>query len=173
MIHAIGELKPRVHPSAYVAWNAELAGDVSLSADVSVWFSASVRADIAPVSIGEGSNIQDGAVVHVDTGVPCAIGSGVTVGHGAILHSCTVGDNALIGMGAIVLNGAEIGEGSIVGAGALVTQGKRFPPRSLILGSPAKLARELTEEEVAANIRNARHYVELAREAPSAYRELA
>jgi carbonic anhydrase/acetyltransferase-like protein (isoleucine patch superfamily) len=131
-----------------------------------------VRGDIAAVRIGEGSNIQDGAVLHVDTDAPCDVGRNVTVGHRAILHSCTVADGALIGMGAIVLNGAEIGAGSIVGAGALVTQGKKFPPRSLILGSPAKLVRSLSDEEAADILRNSRHYVELAHEVRAAYREI-
>lgn len=170
MIHSIGPKSPRVDGTAFVAWNAEVAGDVGIGPGASIWFSASVRGDIAPIEIGEGSNIQDGAVVHVDTGLPCRIGKRVTVGHGAILHSCVVGDGALIGMGAIVLNGAEIGAGSIVGAGALVTQGKKFPPRSLIIGSPAAVKRELTDEEVAANLRNAEHYVEGGRDAKESYR---
>jgi carbonic anhydrase/acetyltransferase-like protein (isoleucine patch superfamily) len=172
MIHAVGDAEPAIHESAFVAWNAEVAGSVTLSKDVSVWFSAVVRADIAAVEIGEGSNIQDGTVVHVDTDAPCVIGRGVTVGHRAVLHSCAIGDGALIGMGAIVLNGAEIGSGSMVGAGALVTQGKKFPPRSLILGSPAKLVRALTDEEVAGIAENSRHYVALAAEARDSYREL-
>ncbi len=172
MVHAIGSQSPRIDDSAFVAWNAEVAGDVVLAPNVSVWFSATVRGDIAPVEIGEESNIQDGAVVHVDTGIPCRIGRDVTVGHGAILHSCKVGDGVLIGMGAILLNGAEIGEGSIVGAGALVTQDKKFPPRSLILGSPAKVARELSVEESAGNLRNSKHYAEAGREAKVSYREL-
>jgi carbonic anhydrase/acetyltransferase-like protein (isoleucine patch superfamily) len=170
MIHAIGPKIPRVDESAFVAWNAEVAGDVGVGAGATIWFSASVRGDIAPIEIGARSNVQDGAVVHVDTGVPCRIGADVTVGHGAILHSCVVGDGALIGMGAIVLNGAEIGAGCIVGAGALVTQGKKFPPRSLIIGSPAAVKRELSDEEVAANLRNAEHYVEGGRDAKASYR---
>ena len=173
MVHAIGDAVPAIHESAFVAWNAEVAGAVSLGKDSSVWFSAVVRADIAKVDIGDGSNIQDGTVVHVDTDSPCVIGRGVTVGHSAVLHSCFIGDGALIGMGAIVLNGAEIGSLSIVGAGALVTQGKKFPPRSLILGSPAKLVRPLSDEEVSGISRNAQHYVELAAEARVAYREVS
>ena len=172
MIHAIGTSVPRIHESAFVAWNAEVAGDVRLDPRSSVWFSATLRGDIAPIVVGEGSNIQDGSVVHVDTDVPCVIGKNVTVGHRVVLHSCTVGDGALIGMGAVVLGGAEIGEGCIVGAGALVTQGKKFPPRTLILGSPAKAVRELTEEEVAGSLRNSAHYVETARDAKTAYREI-
>jgi len=172
MIHAIGPKSPHIDDSVFIAWNAEIAGDVRIGSGASIWFSASVRGDIAPIEIGEASNIQDGAVVHVDTDMPCRIGKRVTVGHGAILHSCLIGDGALIGMGAIVLNGAEIGPGCIVGAGALVTQGKKFPPRTLIIGSPAKAMRELTDEEAAGNLRNAEHYVEGGKDAQKTYREI-
>ncbi len=171
MVHAIEDMVPKIHQSAFVAWNAEVAGLVTLEKDVSVWFSVTLRADIASVKIGEGSNIQDGSVVHVDTDAPTIVGRNVTVGHRAILHSCTIGDDSLIGMGAIILNGAEIGPESIVGAGALVTQGKKFPPRSLILGSPAKLVRELTSEEITGIKQNAEHYKELARIAKEKYIE--
>lgn len=162
MVHAINDLVPKIHESVFIAWNAEVAGAVRLAKDVSIWFSVTLRADIAPIEIGEGSNIQDGSVVHVDTNAPTIVGRNVTVGHRAILHSCVIGDDALIGMGAIILNGAEIGAESIVGAGALVTQGKKFPPRSLILGSPAKFVRELTADEIADIKKNAAHYRELA-----------
>ena len=162
MVHAINDLVPKIHQSVFIAWNAEVAGAVRLAKDVSIWFSVTLRADIAPIEIGEGSNIQDGSVVHVDTNAPTIVGRNVTVGHRAILHSCVIGDDALIGMGAIILNGAEIGAESIVGAGALVTQGKKFPPRSLILGSPAKFVRELTVDEIADIKQNAAHYRELA-----------
>ncbi len=172
MVHAIEDAVPAIHESAFVAWNAEVAGAVSLGKDTSVWFSAVVRADIAKVEVGDGSNLQDGSVVHVDTDSPCVIGRGVTVGHRAVLHSCVIGDGALIGMGAIVLNDAEIGSLSIVGAGALITQGKKFPPRSLILGSPAKLVRPLSDEEVAEISHNAEHYVELGAKARLSYREV-
>ncbi len=172
MIHAIGAKVPDIAAGAFVAWNAEVAGDATVGADASVWFSAVLRADIAPIVVGEGSNIQDGTVVHVDHDVPCVIGKGVTVGHRVVLHSCTRGDNSRVGMGAVVLNGAEIGSESIVGAGALVTQGKKFPPRSLILGSPAKLVRELTDQEAADIRENGRHYVELARTAAGSSREI-
>ncbi len=160
MVHRILSEVPDVHPSAFIAHNAEVAGEVSVGEGSSVWFSATVRGDVAPISIGKESNIQDGAVVHCDLGIPCVIGNGVTVGHGAIVHSATIGDNALIGMGAIILNGAVIGADSIVGAGALVTGGKIFPPRSMILGSPAKVTRELTDGEIEKNRENALHYVE-------------
>jgi len=170
MVHSFKDARPNVDPTAFVAQSAEVAGSVTLAAGTTVWFSATIRGDIAPIVVGANSNVQDGAVLHCDVGVPCVLGEGVTVGHGAILHSATVGDNVVIGMGSIVL-AATIGRDSIVGAGALVTNGKTFPPRSLILGSPAKVARELTDAEVAANRENARHYVELGKTAAADYRE--
>ena len=173
MIHALGDLTPDIEETAFIAWNAEVAGEARIGAGVSVWYSSVIRADIARVEIGEGSNVQDGTVIHVVAGVPCVVGKNVTIGHRAILHSCVVGDGSLIGMGAILLNGVEIGEGSIVGAGSLVTQGKKFPPRSLILGSPAKFVRELSEEEAAQNLASSRHYVELARKTKTSCREIA
>jgi carbonic anhydrase/acetyltransferase-like protein (isoleucine patch superfamily) len=172
MIHTIREKKPVIHKTAFVAWNAEVSGAVTLEAHASVWFSATLRADIAPIEIGEGSNIQDGSVIHVDTDIPCIIGNYVTVGHGAVLHSCTIGNEVLIGMGAIILDGAIIGTQSIVGAGALVTQGKIFPPRSLVLGTPAKVIRELTEDEVKKILHNSQYYVELACDAKNYYKEV-
>jgi carbonic anhydrase/acetyltransferase-like protein (isoleucine patch superfamily) len=171
MVHRIKSVVPELHPSAFVAPTAEVAGDVQLSEGTSVWFSASIRGDIAPIVVGKNSNVQDGAVLHCDTGLPCVIGEGVTVGHGAIVHSARIGDNTIVGMGSIILNGAVIGPDSIVGAGALVTGGKEFPPRSMILGSPAKVTRELTDEEVAHNRENAMHYVELARDAGDNYQD--
>ncbi|PKL23786.1 MAG: gamma carbonic anhydrase family protein [Spirochaetae bacterium HGW-Spirochaetae-3] len=171
MIHAIGDAEPVVAPDAFVAWNAEVAGDAVIGEGSSVWFGVTVRADIAEVRIGAGSNLQDGTVVHVNVDVPCIVGDNVTVGHRAILHGCVVGDDCLIGMGAVLLNGSEIGPGSIVGAGSLVTQGKRFPARSMIMGSPARLVREVSDEEYEHNLANAREYVRLAREARG-YRRL-
>ncbi len=139
---------PDVAPDAYVADNATVLGRVRLGAKASVWFGASVRGDNDDIAIGAGSNVQDGAVLHVDPGFPMKIGERVSIGHQAMLHGCTIGDGALIGIQAIVLNGAVIGEQSLVGAGALVTEGKQFPPRSLILGAPAKVMRELTEQDL-------------------------
>ena len=138
MVHGIGDKVPRMKDAAFAAWNAEIAGDVTLGRDSSVWFSATLRGDIAPITVGHGTNIQDGATVHVDTGLPCTIGHGVTVGHNAVLHACTVGDDCLIGMGAVVLSGAVIGKESIAGAGALVTEGKVFPPGLSSWGAPQK-----------------------------------
>lgn len=134
-------LLARISPASTVI------GDVTLGANSSVFAGASLRGDDAPICVGCNTNLQEGVCVHVDVDYPCTIGNNVTVGHGAILHGCTVEDGALIGMGAIVMNGAVIGAGSMVAAGALVTQGKIFPPNSLIMGSPAKLVRELSKEE--------------------------
>ena len=139
-------------------------GDVALGAGCSIWYHATVRADRAPISIGNGSNIQDNCVIHVDEGFPVTIGNYVTVGHGAILHGCQVGDGSLIGMGAIILNGAKIGKNCIVAAGALVTQNTEIPDGMLAMGSPAKVIRKLTEEEIASNRKNAEEYIEEARE---------
>lgn len=146
----------------FVAEGAHVVGDVTLTDSSSVWYNAVIRADEAPVTIGAGSNVQDNAVVHADEGFPVTLGEGVTVGHGAILHGCAVGDNSLVGMGAIVLDGASIGRDCIVGAGALVTQGTEVPDGHLALGSPARVVRALRPDEVVANRRNAETYVMLA-----------
>ncbi len=171
MVHRIGDKVPRVKDCLFVAWNAEVAGAVTCGPETSVWFSATVRGDIAAISIGRGTNVQDGATLHVDTDLPLAIGSGVTIGHNAVLHGCTVGDDCLIGMSAVVLSGAKIGKESIVGAGALVTEGREFPPRSVILGSPAKAVRQVDDATLEKMRENARHYVRLAGEAAKDYRE--
>lgn len=173
MIHAIGDNEPDVSESAFVAWNAELSGRVSLGEGCSVWFGAVLRGDVNEIKLGDGSNVQDGAVLHVDGDSPCLVGKGVVIGHRAVVHGCVVEDGCLIGIGAIVLNQARIGAESIVGAGSLVTQGKSFPPRSLIMGSPAKAVRALSDDEVEKIRRNAAHYVELGAEAKRSYRELS
>ena len=165
--YALWDLTPHIDPSAFVAAEATLIGAVTLSAGASVWPGASIRADNEPIAVGENSNIQEGAVLHVDAGKPLRIGRNVTVGHQAMLHGCTVEDGALIGIQAVVLNGAVIGRHSLVGAGALVTEGKTFPERSLILGAPAKAVRTLSDEEVAGLEASARGYAERARQ----YRE--
>jgi carbonic anhydrase/acetyltransferase-like protein (isoleucine patch superfamily) len=141
--------KPVLPPEGeyWVAPNATLIGKVRLEREASVWWGAVVRADQEVISIGEGTNIQDGSVCHADPGKPLTIGRGCTVGHMVMLHGCTIGDGSLIGIGAIILNEARIGAGSLVGAGALVTEGKAFPGGSLIIGAPARVARALTEEE--------------------------
>ena len=152
---------------AYLAGSAVITGEVSLGEDASVWHNSTLRGDLAPIVVGNRTNIQDGAVLHVALGLPCVIGDDVTVGHGAIIHGCRVGDSCLIGMGAILLNGCAVNTGSIVGAGALVTEGKTFPPRSLIVGSPARRVREVTDEEVGKILLTAASYVELAEKASS------
>ena len=139
---------PQVAPDAYVADTATVLGRVSLGPRASVWFGAVVRGDNDDIVIGEGSNVQDGAVLHVDPGYPLKIGARVSIGHQAMLHGCTIGDGTLIGIQAIVLNGAVIGPDSLVGAGALVTEGKQFPARSVILGSPARVVREVTDKDL-------------------------
>jgi len=171
MIHAIDGLEPDIHPSAFVAWNAEVAGEATLAEDSSVWFGATIRADVGRAVLGRRSNLQDGAVVHVDEGKPCLIGDDVTVGHRAVLHGCVIGDGCLVGMGAIVLDGATIGAGSVVGAGALVTQGKSFPPRSLVIGSPARSVGTVGDDDAARLLANAAEYVRLAARAKT-YRRI-
>jgi carbonic anhydrase/acetyltransferase-like protein (isoleucine patch superfamily) len=172
MIHRIGESTPDVEPAAFIAWNAEVVGEVRLGRDVGIWFSATLRGDIAGITIGDETNIQDGSTLHVDEGLPLSIGQRVTVGHNAVLHGCVVGDDCLIGIGAVVLSGAVIGAQSIVGAGSLVTEGKSFPPRTLIVGSPAKAIRSIDDAMLAKVRANAAQYVRLARQAAADYREV-
>jgi len=156
--YALGELVPDIHPTAYIAREATVIGAATLRESASVWPGAVIRADNEPIVIGAHSNIQEGAVLHVDPGRPLTIGEGVTVGHQAMLHGCTIEDGALIGIQAVVLNGAVIARHCLVGAGALVTEGKTFPERSLILGAPAKAVRTLSDDEVAALARSAADY---------------
>ena len=153
----------QIDPSAFVARGAVITGDVRLGPMASVWFGCVLRGDTDRIEVGAGSNIQDGTIIHCDDGDPTVIGEGVTVGHRCVLHGCTVEDGALIGMGAVVLNGARIGAQCLVGAGALVTQGKVFPPRMLILGSPARALRPLTPEELESVASSAQHYVDAGR----------
>ena len=158
-VYQLDTLTPDIADSAWVADNAQVIGDVHMAADSSVWFSSVVRGDTATIRIGEGTNIQDGSVLHADVGIPLTIGKHVTVGHMVQLHGCTIGDESLIGIGAVVLNGAKIGKNCLVGAGSLVTEGKEFPDGSMILGSPAKVVRELTPEQIEGLRRSAQHYV--------------
>lgn len=160
MLVDLGGQSPQIGARVYVAPTASVIGACRLGADVSIWFQAVLRGDLEPIEVGEESNIQDGAVLHTDPGFPCKIGRRVTVGHGAIVHGADVGDDALIGMGAIVLTGAKIGEGAIVGAGALVPEGREIPAGWLALGVPAKPIRAVTEEERARAAAGIRHYVE-------------
>jgi carbonic anhydrase/acetyltransferase-like protein (isoleucine patch superfamily) len=144
----------------YIAKSADVVGKVKLGNFVSIWFQAVIRGDVDTITIGDQSNIQDGTVVHVAHGHPTVIGNGVSIGHNAIIHGCEIGNNVLVGMGSIILNGAVIGEDSIVGAGTLVTQGKVFPPKSLIIGSPGKVVRTLSEKEIQSIRDNAKEYLE-------------
>ncbi|MEP6739468.1 MAG: gamma carbonic anhydrase family protein [Caldimonas sp.] len=162
-IYRLDERTPSIDPSAWVADSAHVIGAVDLAADASIWFGAILRGDTELLRVGRGSNIQDGSVVHADPGRPTTIGEDVTVGHLAMLHGCTVDDGSLVGIGAVILNGARIGKHCLVGARALVTEGKSFPDGSLIVGAPATVARVLTPEQIAGLLESARHYVENAR----------
>lgn len=155
---------PTVADDAFIAEGAVVIGDVTIGAGSSVWYNAVLRGDIAPIRIGAGTNVQDGAVLHVDADVPCVLGDHVVVGHGAVVHSATIGDGAMVAMHATVLSGAVVGAESIVGASALVAEGKEFPPRSLIVGIPGKLLREVTDEQVEGIRANARRYAGYAQE---------
>jgi carbonic anhydrase/acetyltransferase-like protein (isoleucine patch superfamily) len=158
--YRLGDKTPQIDESAYVAAEAVVIGDVHLAANTSVWAGAVLRGDNEPIVVGEGSNVQEGSVLHTDPGCPLTVGRNVTIGHQAMLHGCTVGDGSLIGIQAVVLNRAVIGRESLVGAGAVVTEGKVFPDRSLILGAPAKVVRTLTDEDVANLRRNAQTYID-------------
>jgi carbonic anhydrase/acetyltransferase-like protein (isoleucine patch superfamily) len=157
-VYALGPLRPVLGEGCWVAPSATVAGRVQLGAACSVWFSAVLRGDSSTLTLGDRVNVQDGAVLHSDEGFPLTIGNDVTIGHQAMVHGCTVGEGSLIGIQAVVMNGAQIGAHSLVAAGALVTEGKAFPPRSLIVGSPAKLVRELNDDEVARLMGSAAHY---------------
>ncbi|KAB0679916.1 gamma carbonic anhydrase family protein [Aureimonas leprariae] len=164
-VYALDDDRPEL-PSpgeCFVAEGARVIGRVRLGPGIGIWFGAVVRGDNEWIEIGPDTNIQDNAVLHSDFGSPLSIGAGCTIGHGAIVHGCTIGDNSLVGMGATVLNGARIGENSIIGAGALVTEGKTFPAGSLIVGVPAKLIRPLEDEAIEGLRASARHYAENAR----------
>ena len=161
-IYELDGQAPKVAASAWVADSAQVIGQVDLADAVSVWFGTVIRGDAEQIRIGRGSNVQDGSVLHADPGVPLTIGENVSIGHQVMLHGCTIGDGSLIGIGAVVLNHAKIGKNCLVGAGALVTEGKEFPDGSMILGSPAKVARPLTPEQMAGLQQIARHYVENA-----------
>ncbi|UIF84733.1 gamma carbonic anhydrase family protein [Cupriavidus sp. UYPR2.512] len=161
MIAPLEDLQPSVPASAFVAANATVAGNVLLGRHASVWFNAVLRGDVEAIVVGDESNIQDGAILHTDPGFPVRIGQGVTIGHAARLHGCTVMDGALIGIGATVLDGAVIGRDSLIGANSLVTPGKQIPERVLVMGAPARVIRELTDAEVKELRRAAAEYVKL------------
>jgi len=164
---------PQVDPTAWIAPTATVIGDVRLAAGASVWWNAVVRGDNDPIVIGENTNIQDGSVLHTDEGVPLTLGRDVTVGHMVMLHGCTVGDGSLIGIGSIVLNRAVIGRNCLIGANSLIPEGKVIPERSLVMGSPGKVVRELSDEEVARLLHGAAHYVDNARRYRKELEEIA
>jgi carbonic anhydrase/acetyltransferase-like protein (isoleucine patch superfamily) len=163
LIYDLGKQQAEVAADAFVAPTATLIGDVSLQPDSSIWFGAVLRGDIEQITIGRGSNIQDGSVCHTDPNNPCTVGDFVTVGHMAMLHGCEIGDGSLIGIGATLMNGSSVGKNCIVGAHALVTEGKKFPDNVVIMGAPAKVVREITAEDRVALRANAERYVERAK----------
>lgn len=162
MIFEFDGKKPVVDEKTYISENASLVGDVTVMRGASVWFSAVVRGDNAPVAIGECSNVQDNATVHAGTGYPVVIGKKVTIGHNAIVHGCTVGDNVIVGMGAVIMNGAHVGSNSIIGAGALVREHMDIPEGSVVVGSPARVIKEVTDAQREIIEKNAQQYINLA-----------
>ena len=172
-IYQLDDLSPAIHDSAWVADSAAVMGNVTLSEDSSVWFGVVIRGDTETITVGKGTNIQDNIVLHADHGMPLVIGENVTVGHQVMLHGCTIGDGSLIGIQAVVLNGAKIGKHCLVGAGALVTEGKEFPDGCMILGSPAKAVRQLTEAQIEGLKMSAQHYIDNARRYKAGLKKLA
>ncbi|MBA1336774.1 MAG: Carbonic anhydrase, gamma class [Firmicutes bacterium] len=158
MIRKYLDKEPVIHPTAFIAESADVIGEVEIGERSSVWYSTVIRGDVDRIVFGNFTNIQDGSVVHSSTGLPTILGDYVSVGHGVILHGCVIGNNCLIGMGAIILDGVEIGDNVIVGAGSLVTQGKKIPSNSLVLGAPAKVVRELSEREINSIRETSEHY---------------
>ncbi len=171
-IYELDGMAPHIDDSAWVADSAEVIGQVKLGKNASIWFGVVLRGDSDLITVGEGSNIQDASVLHADAGVPLTVGCNVTVGHQVMLHGCTIGDESLIGIGAVVLNGAKIGKNCLVGAGSLVTEGKEFPDGSMILGSPAKVVKQLSPEQIEGLRASARHYVENAQRFKRGLRKL-
>jgi len=157
-VYDLGTQKPRIASGVFVAPDANVIGDVILEEGASIWFGATIRGDIETITVGKNSNIQDGSVMHTDANNPCTVRDNVTVGHMVMLHGCDIGDNSLIGIGSVILNGAKIGKNCIVGAKALITEGKEFPDGKLILGSPAKVVRDVTPEEIELMAASAERY---------------
>jgi len=164
LIYTLGELAPDIADDVFIADNAVVIGAVLIASQASVWYGTVLRGDNDKIEIGERSNIQDGSVIHVDEGVPTRIGNDVSIGHNTMIHGCTIGDGSLIGIGSVILDFANIGRYSLVGANSLITEGKEFPDRVLILGSPAKMIRELTDQEVSQLQVNADHYAKKSRD---------
>ncbi|GHT84112.1 gamma carbonic anhydrase family protein [Betaproteobacteria bacterium] len=161
-IYALDEYSPRIGEGCWIAHNATIIGDVSIGRRVNIWYNVVIRGDNDPITIGDDTNIQDGSILHNDKGVPLDIGSWVTVGHMVMLHGCTIGDGTLIGINAVVLNNAIVGKNCLIGANALIPEGKVIPDRSLVVGSPGRVIRELSDDEVAKLHANAHHYVDNA-----------
>lgn len=163
MIRDLEGLKPEIHSDTFIADNATIIGDVRIGKGSSIWYGAVLRGDIESITIGEFTNVQDNSVIHTETSTPTKIGNYTVIGHNAIVHGCTIGNNCLIGMGAIILNRAVIGDNCIIGAGALVSEGKTIPPNSLVLGVPGKVIREVTDEEIEGIKNNALRYNKLCK----------
>ena len=163
MIIDFDEVKPKINENTYISESVDIVGKVEIEENVNIWFGTRLRADMNKIVVGANTNIQENSVLHVDTNSPCIIGKNVTIGHGAIIHGCSISDNVLVGMGAIILNNAKIGKNTIIGAGSLVTQGKSFPEGVLILGNPAKVVRELTDDEIKNIQKSADNYVNLSK----------
>jgi carbonic anhydrase/acetyltransferase-like protein (isoleucine patch superfamily) len=172
-IYELDGVAPKLDPTAWVADSAQVIGDVELAEHASVWFGTIIRGDSDKIRIGRNVNVQDGSILHADPGFPLTLGDNVSIGHQVMLHGCTIGEGTLIGIQAVVLNGAKIGRNCLVGAGALVTEGKEFPDGSMILGSPAKVARPLTPEQIAGLQRIAAHYVENAQRYQAGFHKIA
>lgn len=164
MIKYLKDKKTKIHPDTFIAESADVMGDITIDEGSSIWYSAVARGDMNYIKIGKYTNIQDNATLHVDTHEPLEIGDYTTIGHNAVVHGCTVGDNCLIGMGAIILNGAIIGDNCIIGAGTLITEGTVIPPNSLVIGTPGKVKRQVTEEEIETIRHNAERYEKLWRD---------
>lgn len=171
-IYALGDRVPRFGEGSWVADNATVIGRVETGRNVNIWYNVVIRGDNDPIVIGDDTNIQDGSVLHNDDGVPLTVGSNVTVGHMVMLHGCTVGDGSLIGINAVVLNHAVIGKDCIIGANALIPEGRVIPDRSLVVGSPGRIIRELTDDEIAGLRKNAAHYVDNARQYAAELRQI-
>ena len=164
MLYSLADKKVQKAESAYCAPGSHVIGDVIMEANSSVWFNAVVRGDCDTITIGEGTNVQDGSILHTDPGFPLTLGKGVTVGHKVMLHGCSVGDNSLIGINAVVLNGAKIGKNCVIGANALVTEGMEIPDGSVVMGTPGKVVKQLTEEQIKGLEASAKHYIDNAQQ---------
>ena len=160
MIYDFNNISPKLDKDSWFAPNSVLIGNVTLKKDANIWFNATLRGDVEPITVGEGSNIQDGSVIHTDPGCPATIGKNVTVGHLVMLHGCIIDDDCLIGIGSTILNKAKIGKHSIIGANTLITENKIIPDNSLVVGSPGRVLRKITDEEIKSIIENGQHYVQ-------------